>query len=42
MMTELTKLISKVQERIKQVPVIAISNETQKGIEKLKERIDKR
>ncbi len=39
--TELTKLITKVQERIKQVPVIAISNESQKGIEGLKECIVK-
>lgn len=34
---ELKELISQVQERIKQVPIIAISNETQKGIERLKE-----
>jgi len=33
---ELKKLISKVQERVKQVPLIEISNETKKGIEKLK------
>jgi len=39
--TELKKLISEVQERVKQVPVIAISNETQKGFEKLKECIVK-
>lgn len=39
--TELTKLITKVQERIKRVPVIAISNESQKGIEGLKEWIVK-
>lgn len=39
--TELTKLITKVQERIKQVPVIPISNESQKGIEGLKEWIVK-
>lgn len=32
----LKKLISKVQERVKQVPLIEISNETKKGIEKLK------
>jgi len=38
---ELTKLISEVQERVKQVPVITISNETLKGIEQLKERIAK-
>ena len=37
----LTKMISEVQERVKQVPVIAISNETKKGIERLKERIVK-
>ena len=37
----LTKMISEVEERIKQVPVIAISNETKKGIEKLKEWIVK-
>jgi ribosome biogenesis GTPase len=35
----LTKLIIAVQERIKQVPVIAISNESQKGIEKLKDSL---
>ena len=34
---ELKNLISAVQERIKQVPIIAISNETKKGIERLKE-----
>ena len=39
--TELTELISKVQERIKQVLVLTISNETLKGIEKLKENIKK-
>jgi len=36
---ELKKLILEVQERIKQVPIIAISNETKKGIERLKEWI---
>ena len=36
---ELKKLISEVQERVKQVPVFAISNETQKGIDSLKEWI---
>jgi len=36
---ELKKLISEVQERVKQVPIIAISNETKKGIERLKESI---
>ena len=30
------KIDSKVQERVKQIPVIAISNESQKGIERLK------
>jgi len=39
--TELTKLVSKVQERIKQVSVITISNETLNGIEKLKENLMK-
>jgi ribosome biogenesis GTPase len=39
--TELAKLITTVQERIKQVPIIAISNETKKGIERLKESIEK-
>lgn len=38
---ELNILISELQERVVQVPVIAISNETQKGIEKLKERVVK-
>ncbi|MBI1183265.1 ribosome small subunit-dependent GTPase A [bacterium] len=38
---ELSDLISQVQERIKQVPIIPISNETQKGFEKLRERIAK-
>jgi len=38
---DLLKLISKVQERVKQVSVIAISNESQKGIERLKETIIK-
>ena len=37
----LSELVSKVQERIKQVPIIPISNESQKGFEKLKERIEK-
>lgn len=37
----LTTLVSKVQERIKQVPVITVSNETLNGIEKLKEHIKK-
>jgi ribosome biogenesis GTPase len=39
--TELSKLRTTVQERIKQVPVIAISNESQKGIERLKKNIEK-
>ncbi len=34
---ELKGLISQVQERTKHVPIFAISNETQKGIERLKE-----
>ena len=38
---ELVKMIAKVQVRIKQVPIIAISNETLIGIEKLKESIIK-
>ena len=38
---ELKELISQVQERIEQVPIIAISNETQKGIERLKECLQK-
>ena len=37
--TVLTKLITTVQDRIKQIPIIAISNETHKGVEKLKESI---
>ncbi|MBT8308413.1 MAG: ribosome small subunit-dependent GTPase A [Maribacter sp.] len=39
--TALVKLITTVQERIKQVLIIAVSNETQKGIERLKEFIEK-
>ena len=39
--TEVTELVSKVQERIKQVPILTISNETLNGIEKLKENIKK-
>lgn len=35
----LTDLITRVQERVKQVPIIAISNESKKGLEKLKEYI---
>lgn len=38
---ELSDLIFKVQERVKQVPVISISNKTQSGIEKLKAHIKK-
>lgn len=39
--TELAELIFKVQERVNQVAVISISNETLSGIEKLKEHIKK-
>jgi len=39
--TDLAKLITTVQERINQVPVIPISNESQKGIERLKQNIEK-
>lgn len=39
--TDLTKLISEVQKRVKQVPIIAISNTSKKGIERLKEHIVK-
>ncbi len=39
--TELTELISKIQERIKHLPVITISNETLNGIERLKKSIKK-
>ena len=38
---DLANLISKVKARVKQVPVIAISNESQKGIESLKKHIVK-
>ena len=38
---ELSNLILKVQERVKEIPVIAISNESKKGIEGLKEWIVK-
>ncbi|MEZ5082965.1 MAG: ribosome small subunit-dependent GTPase A [Bacteroidales bacterium] len=38
---ELSNLISKVRERVKEIPVIAISNESKKGIEELKEWIVK-
>ena len=39
--SELTKLIASVEERIKHVPVIAISNESQAGIEMLKTSLEK-
>jgi ribosome biogenesis GTPase len=39
--TELTKMIANVQDRIKKVPIITISNETLIGIERLKESIIK-
>jgi len=39
--TELIKLIANVQDRIKQVPVITVSNETLIGIDRLKESIIK-
>ena len=39
--SELSKLITEVEERVKLTPVIAISNESQKGIETLKELIVK-
>jgi ribosome biogenesis GTPase len=39
--TELSILISKVQARVKHIPVVAISNESQKGIKGLKEWIEK-
>ena len=38
--TDLAKLITTVQERINQVPVIPISNESKKGIERLKQNIE--
>ena len=38
---ELTELFSNVRNRIKRVPIIAISNETLNGIKKLKENIKK-
>lgn len=38
---ELSELLRKVQERVKQVPIIPISNTTQKGLEKLEETIKK-
>ena len=39
--TALTDLMSRVQDRVKQVPIIAISNESHKGIEKVKGSIVK-
>jgi ribosome biogenesis GTPase len=38
---ELSKLTTAIRERVKQVPVITMSNESQEGIESLKERIKK-
>ena len=38
---ELSILVSKVQERVKKVPLLPISNASQKGLIKLKERIEK-
>lgn len=38
---ELSILISKVQERVKNVPILPISNASQKGLTNLKERIEK-
>ena len=38
---ELSILVSKVQERVKKVPIIPISNESQRGLIKLKENIEK-
>ncbi|MEZ4920350.1 MAG: ribosome small subunit-dependent GTPase A [Saprospiraceae bacterium] len=39
--SELSELVRTVQERIKQVPIIPISNASQKGFETLKEHIEK-
>lgn len=39
--SELSDLVSRVQERIRKVPLIPISNESRKGFEKLKENIEK-
>ena len=39
--SELSKLIFRVQERVKDIPVIEVSNESKKGIERLKELIVK-
>lgn len=38
---ELSILVSKVQERVKKVPIIPISNESQRGLIKLKENLEK-
>lgn len=38
---ELSILVNKVQERVKKVPIISISNESRKGLLKLRERIGK-
>jgi ribosome biogenesis GTPase len=38
---EVSDLVSKVQERVKYVPVVAISNESQKGIDSVKDHIVK-
>lgn len=38
---ELSELVSKVQERVKSVPIFPISNTSQKGFEQLKEHIEK-
>jgi ribosome biogenesis GTPase / thiamine phosphate phosphatase len=38
---ELSTLISKVQKRVKQIPIVAMSNESQKGIEDLKKWVEK-
>ena len=38
---ELSILVNKVQERVKKVPILSISNTSRKGLIKLKERIEK-
>ena len=38
---EISELVTKVRDRTKQVPIIPVSNESQKGFEKLKEIIEK-
>jgi ribosome biogenesis GTPase len=38
---ELSILVNKVQERVKKVPIVSISNESRKGLLKLRERIGK-